>query len=222
MTWPYLSTGEPEATGRRATPSEARALEQYLIATIDHGFNASTFTARCAASTGTDVASAVCAAIGAFLGPLHGGAPDRALEALDEIGAVDNTESWVRERIAGGRRIMGFGHAVYRTHDPRAELVKRVVSTSDDPLVQRVQRMERAIEQALADLRPGRPLYANVEFYAGVVISLAGLPPRMFTPTFCVARVVGWAANILEQAADPKIIRPIARYVGVEHPVPGR
>ena len=205
------------ATGRMPTPNAARLIEQYLIATIDHGFNNSTFTARVVASSGSDVASCIVAAIGGFLGPLHGGAPDRALQALDDIGDPANTDVWVRRQIATGAKIMGFGHAVYRTHDPRAELLKRLLAPYDDDLVHRAFATEAAIERALADLKPGTTLYANVEFYAGVAISIAGLPPEMFTPTFAVARVVGWAANVDEQADQAKIIRPIARYTGVLH-----
>lgn len=118
--WLYMLTGLEPSTWT------SRAVEQYLIATIDHGFNASTFTARVVASSGADVVSAVAAAIGTFSGPLHGGAPDRALEALDLIGTPGNIDAWVRERIERGDRIMGFGHAVYRTEDPRARLLKEI------------------------------------------------------------------------------------------------
>ncbi|WP_423456453.1 citrate/2-methylcitrate synthase [Ottowia sp. VDI28] len=201
-------------SGTMPNQQDARAVEQYLVTTIDHGFNASTFTARVVASTGSDVASCIGAAIGSFLGPLHGGAPDRALQALDEVGDIANTTDWVRRQIAEGRRIMGFGHAVYRTHDPRAVFLRRLAAAYEDPLVARAAALEAAIEAALAELKPGRQLYANVEFYAGVVMALAGLKPELFTPTFCVARIMGWGANVLEQARDPKIIRPSARYIG--------
>ena len=200
--------------GTMPSQKDARAVEQYLVTTIDHGFNASTFTARVVASTGSDAASCIGAAIGSFLGPLHGGAPDRALQALDEVGDMANTPEWVRRQIAEGRRIMGFGHAVYRTHDPRAVFLRRLAAAYDHRLVVRAAALEAAIEAALAELKPGRKLYANVEFYAGVVMTLAGLKPELFTPTFCVARIMGWGANVLEQARDPKIIRPSARYVG--------
>ncbi len=203
-------------SGTMPSEKDARAVEQYLVTTIDHGFNASTFTARVVASTGSDVASCIGAAIGAFLGPLHGGAPDRALQVLDEVGDISNTPEWVRQQIGEGRRIMGFGHAVYRTHDPRAVFLRRLAATYEHPLVERAAALEMAIEMALVELKPGRKLYANVEFYAGVVMSLAGLKPELFTPTFCVARIMGWGANVLEQARDPKIIRPSARYVGPE------
>jgi citrate synthase len=207
-------------TGRLPAERDARAVEQYLVATMDHGFNASTFTARVIASTGADLAACLVGAVGSFAGPRHGGAPSRALEALEAIGTPDRAEPWVREQVARGARIMGFGHAVYRTHDPRSELLKGVARRWDDPLVDFAIGVEATIERVLAELKPDRPLYANVEYYAGVVMRLAGLEPSMFTPTFCVARVVGWTANILEQARDPKIIRPAARYVGPPPPQP--
>lgn len=210
--------------GSPAERRDVRAVEQYLVATMDHGFNASTFTARVVASTGADLAACLVAAIGAFSGPKHGGAPDRALEALEEIGTVDRAEPYVRSKLAAGDRIMGFGHAVYRTRDPRAEMLKGVARGYDDPLVDLATTVEDAFELTLAELKPGRELYANVEYYAGVVMRLAGLAPSMFTPTFCVARVVGWTANVIEQSRDTKIIRPAARYVGSPppHPLPAR
>jgi citrate synthase len=207
-------------TGHAPAVEEARAVESYLVATMDHGFNASTFTARVIASTGADLAACLVGAIGSFSGPKHGGAPSRALEALDEIGTLHRAAPWVRRRVEAGERIMGFGHAVYRTRDPRSEMLKAIARRWDDPLVDLAVGVEEAVEQSLAELKPGRELHANVEFYAGVVMSLAGLEPSMFTPTFCVARVVGWGANVLEQALDPKIIRPAARYVGPPPPQP--
>lgn len=202
-----------------ASAADARALASYLIATVDHGSNASTFAARVVASTGAGVASCVLAAIGAFLGPLHGGAPSRALAAILEI-EPGRERDWVRERIARGERIMGFGHAVYRTRDPRSEMLRRIVARIDDPLVPRAIALERAIEAALAAEKPGRDLHANVEYYAGVLMRLIGLDPAMFTATFAVARVVGWSAHVLEQAAAGKIIRPATRYVGPEPATP--
>ncbi|WP_112239640.1 citrate/2-methylcitrate synthase [Kribbella monticola] len=212
--WLYLVTGEvPDE-------SKTRAIEHYLIATIDHGFNASTFTARVIASTGADVVSAVAGAIGAFSGPLHGGAPDRALASLDEIGTPDRIDAWVRAKVSSGDRIMGFGHAVYRTEDPRSLMLRDIAQELGGDLVDFATTVERRIVEVLAELKPGRNLYANVEFYAGVVMSLCGLPRELFTPTFAVSRVIGWSANILEQAGTSKIIRPSARYVGEAPPVP--
>ncbi|GAA4017223.1 citrate synthase/methylcitrate synthase [Streptomyces plumbiresistens] len=209
----YMLTGsEPES-------ARARAVEQYLISTIDHGFNASTFTARVIASTGADVAACLVGAVGALSGPLHGGAPSRALDTLDAIGTLDRIDSWIRERVLAGDRIMGFGHAIYRTEDPRSRMLREVCRRFGGPRVDFAVEVERHVERILAELKPGRELHTNVEFYAGVVMELCGLPREMFTPTFAAARVVGWSANILEQAADSKIIRPVARYVGPRAPV---
>ena len=202
-------------TGKQPEPERARAIEQYLIATVDHGFNASTFTARVIASTGADVFSAVCGALGAFSGPLHGGAPDRALDALDEIAETGDATAWAKAQLAAGRsRIMGFGHAVYRTNDPRSDLLRDIASRLGGPLAEFAIDVEKDVVAVLAEAYPDRPLYANVEFYAGVVMDSCGVPRQMFTPTFAVSRMVGWCANILEQAEDRKIIRPSARYVG--------
>ncbi|WP_367130414.1 MULTISPECIES: citrate synthase [Streptomyces] len=210
----YMLTGtEPDA--RRA-----RAVEQYLVSTIDHGFNASTFTARVIASTGADLAACLCGAVGALSGPLHGGAPSRALDTLDAIGTPDRIDGWIRDRVLAGERIMGFGHPVYRTEDPRSRMLRGIAQEFGGSLVDFAVEVEARVVEILARLKPGRELHTNVEFYAGVVMELCGLPREMFTPTFCAARVVGWSANILEQAEDSKIIRPAARYTGPTPPQP--
>ena len=203
-----------EATGELPHPAHVRALEQYLIATIDHGFNASTFTARVVASTGADLADVVAGALGSLAGPLHGGAPGRALDALDAIGTPERAADFVRSEVAAGRRIMGFGHAVYRNVDPRSTLMREVALGLGGELVERAVAVEAAILDALAELKPDRALPSNVEYYAGVVMASVGLPREMFTPTFAVSRTVGWCAHALEQAATRKLIRPAARYVG--------
>lgn len=206
--------------GHEPDPDRARALEQYLILGIDHGFNASTFTARVVTSTGADVGSAVVAALGSLSGPLHGGAPSRALDTLDAIGTPENTEAWVRAAIASGQRIMGFGHPVYRTADPRSVMLHEIAERLGGDLVAFAGQVEGTVEKVLAELKPGRELHTNVEFYAGVVMELCGLPRSLFTPTFAASRVVGWCAQILEQARDTAIIRPNARYVGPPAPQP--
>ncbi|MER6063689.1 citrate synthase/methylcitrate synthase [Streptomyces sp. NPDC001792] len=216
---PYAANYLYMLTGEEPEPRRARAVEQYLISTIDHGFNASTFTARVIASTGADVAACLTGAVGALSGPLHGGAPSRALDTLDAIGTPDRIDPWIRERVLAGDRIMGFGHAVYRTEDPRSRMLREIAQGFGGPRVDFAVEVERRVEAILAELKPGRELHTNVEFYAGVVMELCGLPREMFTPTFAAARVVGWSANILEQAADSKIIRPVARYVGPTPPV---
>ncbi|MFE0459984.1 citrate/2-methylcitrate synthase [Kitasatospora sp. NPDC058965] len=210
----YMLTGEEPA------PAAARAVEQYLISTVDHGFNASTFTARVIASTGADLVACLLGGLGALSGPLHGGAPSRALDTLDEIGTPDRIDDWIRTRVLAGDRIMGFGHPVYRTEDPRSRMLRGIAQGFGGELVDFAVTVEERVEAILAELKPGRELHTNVEFYAGVVMHLCGLPREMFTPTFAAARVIGWSANILEQAADPKIIRPAARYTGAPAPQP--
>jgi citrate synthase len=207
-------------TGREPSDVHARAIEQYLIATVDHGFNASTFTARVIASTGADLYACIGGALGALSGPLHGGAPSRALDTLDAIGSVDRADDWLRARILSGERIMGFGHPIYRTEDPRSRLLRGIARQLGGELVDFAVAVEGRVLTLLAELKPGRELHTNVEYYAGVVMELCGLPREMFTPTFAVSRVIGWCANVLEQAEDSKIIRPDSRYVGEAPPQP--
>ena len=211
--------------GAEPTALHARAVEQYMISTIDHGFNASTFTARVVASTGADLGACAVAAIGSLSGPLHGGAPSRALALLDEIGSSDRIDEVVAPMIKRGDKIMGFGHAVYKTDDPRSVMLRGVARglAIDSPARQFVgfaEATEAGVIRLLDELKPGRQLHTNVEFYAGVVMQLCGIPPEMFTPTFASSRVIGWCANVLEQAADNKIIRPSARYIGPPPPQP--
>jgi citrate synthase len=207
-------------TGVEPTEQHARAIEQYMILTIDHGFNASTFTARVVTSTGADLGAAVVAAIGALSGPLHGGAPSRALDMLDAIGTADRAEAYIRTAIQNGERIMGFGHRVYKTDDPRSLLLRSVTERLGGPLVNFSQAVERTTVSVLAELKPGRQLYTNVEFYAGVVMHTCGIPREMFTPTFAAGRTIGWSAHVMEQASHNRLIRPAARYVGPPPPQP--
>ncbi len=210
----YMLTGEEPA------PALARALEQYLILALDHGFNASTFTSRVVTSTGADVGAALVAALGALSGPLHGGAIDRALETLDAIGTPDRAAAWVRAAVERGETIMGFGHPVYRTADPRSVMLRSIASSLGGSRIALAVQVEAEVERALAELKPGRELHANIEWYASVTLERCGLPRDLFTPTFAAARVVGWSAQVLEQAADNRIIRPSARYVGPPPPQP--
>ena len=206
--------------GARPTADVARAMEQYLILALDHGFNASTFTARAVTSTGADLGSALVAAIGSLSGPLHGGAVHRALETLDAIGSPARAKDWVRDAIEHGRTIMGFGHPVYRTADPRSLMLRSVAEQLGGPRIELAIEVETAVEDALAELKPGRALHTNIEWYAAVVMETIGLPRDLFTPTFAATRIVGWCAQAMEQAADNRIIRPSARYVGAPPPVP--
>ena len=201
-------------TGEEPTDAAVRAIEAYLVSTIDHDMNASTFTARVVASTGADLASAIAAGLAALSGPLHGGAPSRALDMIDSIGDPERTERWVEQRLAAGEKIMGFGHAVYRADDPRSVLLREVALGLGGELVERAVAIEERILPVLRAHKPGAVIVTNVEYYAAVVLHLAGLPRSLFTPTFAVSRTIGWAAHIVEQAAEVKIIRPAARYVG--------
>ena len=210
-------------SGSEPTHEQVRAVEQYLISTIDHGFNASTFTARVVASTGADLGACIVAAIGALSGPLHGGAPSRALALLDEIGVPERIDAVVRPKILAGDKIMGFGHPVYKTDDPRSVMLRAVARdlARDDgsrAFVGFAEQVEAGVLGLLDELKPGRRLHTNVEFYAGVVMELCGIPRSMFTPTFASSRVIGWCANVLEQAAGNTIIRPSARYIGSPPP----
>ena len=217
---PYAANYLYMMKGEIPEPEHARAIEKYMISTIDHGFNASTFSARVITSTGADLGSAVAGAIGAMSGPLHGGAPSRALDMLDAIGTPDKAEEWIRNAVESGQRIMGFGHRVYKTDDPRSVMLRGVAEELGGPNVEFAKHVERTVVKVLEELKPGRKLYANVEFYAGLVMETIGVPRDLFTPTFTSSRVIGWTAHILEQAADNRLIRPSARYVGPEPPQP--
>ncbi|MGH2819480.1 MAG: citrate/2-methylcitrate synthase, partial [Actinomycetota bacterium] len=215
---PYASNYLYMMQGEVPKPEYARAVEQYLISTIDHGFNASTFTARVITSTGADMCSAVVGALGALSGPLHGGAPSRALDMLEDIGSPDNADDWLRDAVESGKRLMGFGHRVYKTDDPRSVMLRGVAERLDGQRVEFAKLVERRAVEILQELKPGRNLYPNVEFYAGIVMDQVGMPRDLFTPTFAVSRVIGWTAHIMEQASDNRLIRPSARYVGPEPP----
>lgn len=206
--------------GARPTADAVRAVETYLLLTIDHGFNASTFTARVVASTGADLTAAAVAGIGALSGPLHGGAPSRVVDMLREIGDVSAARPWVERRLAEGQRLMGFGHRVYRTEDPRSSVLKAVARRLGGPMVELALEVERVALEELDTKYPERKLRTNVEFYAGVVLHEIGLPAALFPPTFAVSRMVGWMAHVLEQTGGNRIIRPASRYVGPLYAVP--
>ncbi|MEY2474635.1 MAG: citrate synthase [Actinomycetota bacterium] len=197
-----------------------RAIEQYMILGLDHGFNASTFVARAVISTGADLGAAVVAALGSLSGPLHGGAPSRSLDTLDAIGEPENTAAWVRDRVASGQRIMGFGHPVYRTEDPRSIMLRGIAQELGGDIVDFAVQVEAEVEKTLAELKPDRVLRTNIEWYAAVTMDRCGFPRDLFTPTFAAARVIGWCAHALEQHADNRIIRPSSRYIGPPPPQP--
>ena len=202
------------------SPPRSRALDRYLVTVSDHGMNASTFTARVIASTGSDVVSAVVGAIGALKGPLHGGAPGPVLDMLDAVGDPANAEAWLRGELAAGRRIMGMGHRIYRVRDPRAAVLERVIGDLEASGAQLAlaRAVERAATEILRERHPDRPLAANVEFYTAVLLDAVGLPRALFSPTFAIGRVAGWTAHVAEQVRTGRLIRPASRYIG---PQPG-
>jgi citrate synthase len=201
--------------GTEADDHHYGPLDTYLVLLADHGMNASTFTARVIASTQSDLCSALTGAIGALKGPLHGGAPALVLDMLNEIGSVENVETWLTNALDHGERIMGFGHRVYKAEDPRAEILRGMAERASDPAFFALSK--KTEERALALLnerKPGRRLYTNVEFYSAAVLAAVGLPGDMFTPTFSVARSVGWSAHVLEQVSNNRLIRPASQFVG--------
>jgi citrate synthase len=202
--------------GQPAPANHVAALEAYLIITMEHGMNASTFTGRVITSTQSDMASALAGAIGAMKGPLHGGAPSEVMHMLEDIGTQENIEPWLRQELNAGRRLMGFGHRVYKTRDPRAVALRHVVEHMGerDRWFDLSVAVEGAAVRILEEYKPGRRLYANVEFWAAAILRTVGLPKTLWTPTFTASRVVGWTAHMLEQAADNRLIRPQSLYVG--------
>src|SRR3954469_7421827 len=212
-----------QLTGARPDAETARALDAYFIVGAEHGFNASTFTCRVITSTRSDLASAVVGAIGAMKGPLHGGAPSEVVEQIHEVGSPEKAEQWVRDTLAKGDRLMGFGHRVYRAYDPRAAALRTVAESMEH----RPEWLELAIAvedvalRVLAEKYPDRPLRTNVEYYAAPVLMGVGLTPDLFPATFALARHAGWTAHAIEQAANNRLIRPDVRYVGpAERPLP--
>lgn len=205
-----------QLTGKDPDPGAARALDAYFIVGAEHGLNASTFTARVITSTRSDMASAVVGAIGALKGPLHGGAPAEVVSQLHEIGSPDHAEKWVRDAIERGDRIMGFGHRVYRAYDPRAAALRKVAESMGDMAgwLDLAVKVEDVVLRVLGEMKPGRVLKTNVEYYAAAVLQGVGLPPDLFPATFALARTAGWTAHSIEQASANKLIRPDARYVG--------
>jgi citrate synthase len=197
-----------------ADPRYVQALDTYWVSAAEHGMNASTFTARIAASTGADCAAALSSAVGALSGPLHGGAPTRVLKMLDEVEASGDADAYVRALLERGERIMGFGHRVYRAEDPRARVLRRTAHELDSPRVEVAESLEHAALTALREKSPDRVLETNVEFWAAVVLDIAEIPPPMYSAMFGCARVAGWSAHIVEQRRTGRLIRPSARYVG--------
>jgi citrate synthase len=213
-----------QLSGERPDAGTARALDAYFIVGAEHGFNASTFTARVITSTRSDVASAVAGAIGTMKGPLHGGAPSEVVDQLAQVGSADKAEAWIRETLAKGERLMGFGHRVYRAYDPRAAALRTVAEGMEHKpdWLKMATEVEDVALRILAEKHPDRALKTNVEFYAAPVLMGVGLSPDLFPATFSLARHAGWTAHVLEQAANNRLIRPDVNYVGPdERDLPG-
>jgi citrate synthase len=197
-----------------ADPDHVKAIDTYWICTAEHGLNASTFTARVVASTGADCGAALSAAVGALSGPLHGGAPAYVKPMLEEVEAMGDPEEWVRQRLAGGKLIMGFGHRVYRAEDPRSRILKRTAKELGAPRVEIAEQLEQVALKALQEKHPERVLATNVEYYSAIVLDVAEIPPPLAPAMFACSRVAGWSAHILEQKRTGRLFRPSAIYVG--------
>ncbi|GLW10474.1 citrate synthase 2 [Microtetraspora sp. NBRC 13810] len=199
--------GEPD-------PSHVKAIDAYWTSAAEHGMNASTFTARVIASTGADVAAALSGAVGAMSGPLHGGAPARVLHMIEEVERIGSAETYVKQALDSGERLMGFGHRVYRAEDPRARVLRHTAKELGAPRYEVAAALEKAALAELQARKPDRVLATNVEFWAAIMLDFAEVPPHMFTSMFTCARTAGWAAHILEQKRTGRLVRPSARYVG--------
>jgi citrate synthase len=197
-----------------ADPRAVRAIDTYWICTAEHGLNASTFTARVVASTGADCGAALSAAVGALSGPLHGGAPAYVKPMLDEVEALGDPQQWVDDALATGKRIMGFGHRVYRAEDPRSRILKRTARELGAPQIEVAEQLEQVALAALQKRSPDRVLATNVEYYSAIVLDVADVPPPLAPAMFACSRVAGWSAHILEQKKTGRLFRPSARYVG--------
>ena len=205
-----------QLNGVKPEAEAARALDAYFIVGAEHGFNASTFTARVITSTRSDIASAVAGAIGAMKGPLHGGAPSEVVEQIHEVGTPERAEAWVREAIENGTRLMGFGHRVYRAYDPRAAALREVAESMErkPEWLALAIAVEDVALRVLAEKHPERALKTNVEYYAAPVLMGVGLKPDLFPAAFALARHAGWTAHAIEQGENNRLIRPDMRYIG--------
>ena len=197
-----------------ANPDHVKAIDTYWICTAEHGLNASTFTARVVASTGADCGAALSSAVGALTGPLHGGAPAYVKPMLEEVAKTGDPERWVQEALASGKRIMGFGHRIYRAEDPRSRILKRTAKELGSPQVEVAEELEHVALAALQERHPDRVLATNVEYYSAIVLDVAEIPPALVPAMFACSRVAGWSAHILEQKRTGRLFRPSARYIG--------
>jgi len=209
-------------SGELPSDERVRGLETYLNTVVDHGLNASTFTARVIASTNSDLVSAITGAIGALKGPLHGGAPGPALDMVFEIGQASRAEEVLRKKIEAGEKLMGFGHRVYKVRDPRADVLadaaERMFTRGGDMALYKLARaVESEALRLLEEYKPGRKLQTNVEFYTALLLHGLDLEVPLFTPTFAISRAAGWIAHCFEQRRANRIIRPQSVYRGPRH-----
>lgn len=204
--------------GEQATPIEVRALDMAMVLMAEHDLNASTFAARVTASTLSDIYSAIVSAIGTLKGPLHGGANEKAMQMLLEIGTLDNVEPYIDAALAAKKRIMGFGHRIYRTMaDPRSvylkEMLRQLCIEKGD---MHFYNLAVAVDEVV---QAKKKIYPNVDFYTAPLLYLLGIPINMFTTVFAISRIVGWTAHVMEQYADNRLIRPLSQYTGyIERP----
>ncbi|PZR59748.1 MAG: citrate synthase [Candidatus Meridianibacter frigidus] len=207
-------------TGKVPDEIHQTALDTYLVLLADHSFNASTFSARVTASTRADIYAAVTSAVATLEGDLHGGAPSKVMTMLLEIGKPKRSETYVRQLLARGERVMGMGHREYKVRDPRAQHLEKMAKALGGAEDRRWYQIARALEDAaskvLHEEKPGRPIYANVEFYTAPTLYSLGIPSDEFTCVFACGRIAGWTAHILEQLKDNRLIRPQATYSGPE------
>ncbi|MEI3606366.1 citrate/2-methylcitrate synthase [Pseudogracilibacillus sp. SE30717A] len=216
---PSLDKGHVEnyiymLTGEIPREAQVKALNAYLILTMEQGVNASTFAARVITSTESEMVSAVTGAIGAMKGSLHGGAPSKVIEMLNKIGDKENAELWLRCRLECGQKIMGFGHYIYKAPDPRALALREVTRSllGQNKLLDLAYFVEQTVIRLLKEYKPGRKIYTNVEFYAAAVLRAVDIPEILFTPTYTASRIVGWTANILDQSKSRKLFNPQVLY----------
>jgi citrate synthase len=206
-----------QLTGARPSAVDARALDAYFIVAAEHGFNASTFAALVIIATHSDLASAVCGAIGALKGPWHGGAPAEVVDQLHQMGSPDKAEAWIRDKLDHHERLMGFGHRIYRAYDPRAAALRHVAEQmgTNAAWLEMAVKVEDIALRLLKERHPERVLQTNVEFYTAAVLQGVGLPPDLFPATFALARHAGWTAHCIEYLKTDKLIRPDVRYIGL-------
>ncbi len=205
-------------TGERPIPEAEKALDTYFVLLADHSYNASTFSARVTASTGADIYCSVTAAVSTLAGDLHGGAPSKVMTHLEEMGRPERAEAYVRELLGKHKKIMGMGHREYKIRDPRAaqleKMAKALAEKSGSSWYSLARALETAADEVLREEKPGKRIYANVEFYTAPTLSSLGIPSDEFTCMFACGRIAGWTAHVLEQFANNRLIRPQATYVG--------